>query len=578
MLSINMDDVMNVINSIQSYLVAAGVILVAGLLLLILAGMISKKHAGKIRGVAGIGLLAGLAVVVNMICTGPMSTMLDLISGSGTITEETSDAAQELAVTIGEEGIVLLNNDDDLLPLASGSKLNVFGWASTKPILGGAGSGALNDAYPTTDILTSLADAGFETNTELTSFYTEYQPERPVVGMWAQDWTLPEPNVSKYSDDLIANAKAFSDTAMIVISRSGGEGADLPADMPAVVDGSYQDGTTYTAGVYDDSMNEGNDWDEGDHYLKLSNREEEMIDLVCKNFEKVVLVYNGANAFELGFVNDYPQIKSVLWTAGQGHIGMKALGKLLSGEVNPSGKMIDTYVYDLKATPWWNNFGDFNYTNMDDFAYTSVGFTGTESTATPGFVNYVEGIYVGYKFYETAAAEGFIDYDKVVQYPFGYGLSYTTFEQKMGDITEADGKISFEVEVKNTGDVAGKDVVEVYYNPPYTNGGIEKASANLIAFEKTSLLDPGASEKVKITFKYDRSERLLFLPEHIKTVGPVLFCTAEPVAFFFCSFVTVPVRVQPLTGADALFFPVSDPFIARQYCCKVQHVVPSDEL
>ena len=247
MLSINMDDVMNVINSIQSYLVAAGVILVAGLLLLILAGMISKKHAGKIRGVAGIGLLAGLAVVVNMICTGPMSTMLDLISGSGTITEETSDAAQELAVTIGEEGIVLLNNDDDLLPLASGSKLNVFGWASTKPILGGAGSGALNDAYPTTDILTSLADAGFETNTELTSFYTEYQPERPVVGMWAQDWTLPEPNVSKYSDDLIANAKAFSDTAMIVISRSGGEGADLPADMPAVVDGSYQDGTTYTA-------------------------------------------------------------------------------------------------------------------------------------------------------------------------------------------------------------------------------------------------------------------------------------------------------------------------------------------
>ena len=414
MLSINMDDVMNVINSIQSYLVAAGVILVAGLLLLILAGMISKKHAGKIRGVAGIGLLAGLAVVVNMICTGPMSTMLDLISGSGTITEATSDEAQELAVSIGEEGIVLLNNDDDLLPLASGSKLNVFGWASTKPILGGAGSGALNDAYPTTDILTSLADAGFETNTELTSFYTEYQPERPVVGMWAQDWTLPEPNVSKYSDDLIANAKAFSDTAMIVISRSGGEGADLPADMTAVVDGSYQDGTTYTAGVYDDSMNEGNDWDEGDHYLKLSNREEEMIDLVCKNFEKVVLVYNGANAFELGFVNDYPQIKSVLWTAGQGHIGMKALGKLISGEVNPSGKMIDTYVYDLKATPWWNNFGDFNYTNMDDFAYTSVGFTGTESTATPGFVNYVEGIYVGYKFYETAAAEGFIDYDKVV--------------------------------------------------------------------------------------------------------------------------------------------------------------------
>ena len=500
MLSINMDDVMNVISSIQSYLIAAAVLLVAFIIVMILAGKIAKPTRGKVRGAAAIALLAGLCVIVNMICTGPMSTMLDLISGSGTITDETSAEAQELAVSIGEEGIVLLNNDDNLLPLASGDKLNVFGWASINPILGGAGSGALNDAYPTTDILTSLADAGIETNAELTSFYTEYKADRPVVGMWAQDWTLPEPNVSAYTDELISNAKAFSDTAMIVISRSGGEGADLPADMNAVVDGSYQDGTTYTAGVYDDSLNEGNDWDEGDHYLQLSNREEEMVDLVCENFDKVVLVYNGANAFELGFVEDHPQIKSVLWSAGQGHVGMKALGKIMNGEVNPSGKMIDTYVYDLKATPWWNNFGDFNYTNMKEFEYTSVGFTGTESTAVPGFVNYVEGIYVGYRFYETAAAEGFIDYDKVVQYPFGYGMSYTTFEQKMGDIKESNGQISIDVEVTNTGDVAGKEVVEVYYNPPYTNGGIEKASANLIGFEKTSLLDPGASETVTVSF------------------------------------------------------------------------------
>ena len=500
MLAINMDDVMNVISSIQSYLIAAAVLLVACIIVMILAGKIAKPTRGKVRGAAGIALLAGLCVIINMICTGPMSTMLDLISGSGTITDATSEEAQELAVQIGEEGIVLLNNDDKLLPLAGGAKLNVFGWASTSPILGGAGSGALNDAYPTTDILTSLADAGIETNTELTSFYKDYKPDRPVVGMWAQDWTLPEPNVSAYSDDLINSAKEFSDTAMIVISRSGGEGADLPADMNAVIDGSYRDGTTYTAGTYDDTLNEGNDWDKGDHYLQLSNREEEMVDLVCKNFDNVILVYNGANAFELGFVEDYPQIKSVLWSAGQGHVGMKALGKIVNGEVNPSGKMIDTYVYDLKATPWWNNFGDFNYTNMTEFEYTSVGFTGTESTSVPGFVNYAEGIYVGYRFYETAAAEGFIDYDKVVQYPFGYGMSYTTFEQKMGDIKEVDGQISIDVEVTNTGDTAGKDVVEVYYNPPYTNGGIEKASANLIGFEKTSLLDPGASETVTVTF------------------------------------------------------------------------------
>ena len=159
MLSINMDDVMNVISSIQSYLIAAAVLLVAFIIVMILAGKIAKPARGKVRGAAAIAILAGLCVIVNMICTGPMSTMLDLISGSGTITDETSAEAQDLAVSIGEEGIVLLNNDDNLLPLASGDKLNVFGWASINPILGGAGSGALNDAYPTTDILTSLADA-----------------------------------------------------------------------------------------------------------------------------------------------------------------------------------------------------------------------------------------------------------------------------------------------------------------------------------------------------------------------------------------------------------------------------------
>ena len=272
----------------------------------------------------------------------------------------------------------------------------------------------------------------------------------------------------------MSNAKSYSDTAMIVISRSGGEGADLPANMTAVVDGSFKDGTTYTAGTYDDALNEGNDWDAGDHYLQLTNREEEMIDLVCANFDKVILVYNGANAFELGFIKDHPQIKSVLWAAGMGHVGMKALGEIVAGEVNPSGRTIDTYVYNMKETPWWNNFGDFNYTNMEDFAYVSTGFTGVETKAEVSFINYVEGIYVGYKFYETAAVEGLIDYDSVVQYPFGYGLSYTSFEQTMGDITESNGTISFDVTVTNTGSVAGKDVVEVYYNPPYENGGMSR--------------------------------------------------------------------------------------------------------
>ena len=498
MLSINMSDVMNVINTIKTYLIAIGVIILAAIIIQIAVSKMAKQGKRLIRGTAFIAALAGICVCVNMICTGPMSTMLDLVSGSGTITEETSSEASALAIEIAEEGTMLLENKG-ILPLAEGTKLNVFGWASTNPMLGGGGSGALNEAYDSVSLLQSLKDAGIETNKELSDFYTAYKADRPVCGMWAQDWTLPEPNVSKYSDEMMANAKAFSDTAMIVISRPGGEGADLPTDVQAIIDGTYQDGTTYRAATYDDTLNEGNDWNAGDHYLMLDNREKEMVALVCQNFENVIVVYNGSNAFEFGFVKEYPQIKGLIWAAPGGHIGMTALGEVVSGKVNPSAKTVDTLVYNLKNTPWWNNFGDFIYTNMDEFKYTSVGFTGTESTSVPSFVNYVEGIYVGYRFYETAAAEGLINYDEVVQYPFGYGLSYTTFTQKMSDIKDDGASISFTVDVTNTGTVAGKDVVEVYSNPPYTNGGIEKASANLVQFEKTGMLEPGATETVNIT-------------------------------------------------------------------------------
>ena len=498
MLSINMSDVMNVISSIMSFLIAIGVILVVMLIIMIAVRKMEMPKKRLVRGSALLAAILAITLVVNMICSGPMSTMLDLVSGGGQIHEDTSAAAKELAVQIDEEGTMLLKNDD-ILPMASGDKLNVFGWASTNPMLGGGGSGALNEAYESVSLLQSLKDAGIETNEDLSDFYVEYKPDRPVVGMWDQDWTLPEPNVSTYTDDMMNKAKEVSDTAMIVISRPGGEGADLPNDVQAIIDGTYQDGTTYTACKYDDTLNEGNDWDKGDHYLQLSNREEEMIELVCKNFDNVFVVYNGSNAFEFGFVDDYKQIKGLIWAAPGGHVGMTALGEIVTGAVNPSAKTVDTLVYDLKETPWWNNFGDFNYTNMDEFKYTSVGFDGKEATSIPSFVNYVEGIYVGYRFYETAAKEGLIDYDKVVQYPFGYGLSYTRFKQKMSKITDNGDSISFTVEVTNTGDVAGKEVVEVYSEPPYTNGGIEKASANLVQFEKTGMLEPGASEEVQIT-------------------------------------------------------------------------------
>ncbi len=225
-----------------------------------------------------------------------------------------------------------------------------------------------------------------------------------------------------------------------------------------------------------------------------------MVDLVCDNFDSVVVVYNGVNVMELGFINDYSQIKGAVWCPGTGQSGFEALGEVLNGKVNPSAKTTDTFVADLTATPEYNNIGDFKYDNLTDYSYVDVA-AGTENS--PTFVNYIEGIYVGYRFYETAALEGLIDYDKSVVYPFGYGLSYTSFTQEMSDIKETDGTIIFDVTVTNTGSVAGKDVVEVYYNPPYTNGGIEKASANLIAFDKTEILEPGVSETVTITFNVE---------------------------------------------------------------------------
>ena len=497
MLSINIEDVIKVLDSMKPQLIGFGVVLVLAIVAMIACMKLPKAKKYMIRCQAGLAILLALVITVNLICFGPMNTMISLATGSGSISEETSAEATDLVEDIADEGIVLLKNEGSTLPLTAGS-LNVFGWASTNPVYGGTGSGALNDAYHTVTLLEGLENAGFTLNTELSDFYTAYRADRPSIAMGTQDWTLPEPPASTYTDEMMANAKAFSDTALVMIGRSGGEGADLPTDMAAVIDGSWQDGTTSYAGSYTNNSTEYADFEQGQHYLELSKTERDMLDLVCSNFENVVVVYNGANTMELGFADEYTQIKSVLWCPGTGQSGFNALGSILAGTVNPSGKTADTFVYDLTATPTWNNFHAFSYTNADEFA--AAGFM-IKST-TPHFINHNESIYVGYRFYETAAAEGVIDYATTVQYPFGYGLSYTSFSQTLSDLTvDGEGNISLDVTVTNTGSVAGKDVVEVYYNPPYTNGGIEKSTANLIAFDKTEMLEPGASETITITFK-----------------------------------------------------------------------------
>lgn len=485
MLSINMEDVYKLLTTCSPYLIGFGVVLVLAILVTIACFKMPRARKLMIRSQAGMAILLALVVVVNLICFGPMNSLITLATGQGTIGDETSAEAESLVSKIADEGIVLLENTDQLLPLNNTTKLNVFGWASTNPCYGGTGSGALNDNYPRISLLQGLQDAGLEINQELVDFYTDYSDVRPGLGMRTQDWSLPEPPADQYSQEMMDAAKSFSDTAMIVISRLGGEGSDLPTNLAS-------DKLPYTH-----NSDKYKDFEEGEHYLQLSQTEEDMIELVTSSFDNVIVVYNGANAFEMGFVQDYPQIKSVLWCPGAGQNGFASLGSIITGEVNPSGKTSDTFVYDLTATPYWNNIGNFSYDNMEEFkVYNKY----QKTDIVPCFVNYVEGIFVGYKFYETAATEGLIDYDATVQYPFGYGLSYTTFTQEMGEISVADGVISFDVTVTNTGDVAGKDVVEVYFNPPYTNGGIEKASANLVAFDKTDLLEPGTSQTLTITF------------------------------------------------------------------------------
>ena len=488
MISVEMEDVLAVLQLCKPYIIGIIAALVIGIVIMIACRRMSRDKRFLIRGEAAIAMVLAVVVCVNMICFGPMSTLIGLATGNGTLSDETNEEAAEVAEEIMEDGIVLLKNES-LLPLNETKKLNIFGWESINPAYGGAGSGGINDLYDIVSLNQGLENAGFSINQELVDFYNNYGADNPEMSIQKQSWTLPEPPVDTYSDELIKSAKEYSDVAVVVLSRKAGEGHnDIPMDVRKA--------------AYDNNSDEYDDFPEGEHYLQLSQTERDMVDMVCSNFDNVIVVYNGANQFELGFADEYPQIKSVVWCPGTGNVGFNALGKVFSGEVNPSGKTPDTFIYDMTTAPWWNNAEKTEYTNLADMAVEGMN-AGTAQVYAPAFTNYVEGIYVGYKYYETAAQEGAIDYDKTVQYPFGYGLSYTEFEQKMGELEEKDGQISVDVEVTNTGDVAGKDVVEVYYKPPYTNGGIEKSSANLIEFAKTDLLQPGESQTVTVTFSIE---------------------------------------------------------------------------
>ena len=503
-LGINMEDVIGVLNAIKTHLIVLGVLLAIGVIVVIAMAVVkSMKKSQKylIRWTAVLAMLLAIVVVVNLVLFGPMNNLITLaMTPKAVVSDETTAAATQVAEQVAAEGFVLLDNDG-LLPLSSDTtKLNLFGWASTNPLYSGGGSGGINAVYDVVPLKQALIDAGFELNGDLEKFYNDFNSDRAEMSIESQSWDLPEPPADTYPAELIDGAKAFSHVAVIILGRAASEGHnDLPMDVSQV--------------GYDNNSDAYDDFPAGEHYLQLSQTERDMVELVCDNFDNVIVLYNGCNPFEMGFVEEYPQIKAAIWCAGPGNVGFNALGKILKGEINPSGHLSDTFLYDMTKAPWWNNAAKIDYDNMTHMAVDGMN-AGKPQKYSPSFVNYVDGIYEGYKFYETAYDIGMpgFDYDSVVQYPFGYGLSYTTFERSM-TMSESGGQITVKVDVRNTGDMAGKDVVGVYYNPPYTNGGIEKSTVNLIQFGKTSILEPGASETLTMTFAVEDMASYDYLKE-----------------------------------------------------------------
>lgn len=524
-LGVSEADLLSYLTQLQGYVYFILAALVVLIIVLIAASKAKKGFKHVIRIEAVMAFLAAILIVVNSICYGPMFTNVSgfLNASKAELSEDTVKQSREVIKKIGEEGIVLVKNNG-LLPLASDVKnLNVFGWGSTNPLFGGTGSGS-SDSSTAVGILQSLQDAGYETNQTLTKMYTDYCEKRATIAMSSQDFTLPEPTVDAYTDSLMSEAKDFSDTAVIVIGRSGGEGADLPTDMNALIHGTYNEGLEVSVApanwrymnAYYTNNGDYDDFEKGESYLELSVTEEHMVEKVCSEFDNVVVIINANNTMELGWVDEYEQIGAVLLAPGAGATGFTALGEIMNGSVNPSGKTVDTFVKDLMKTPYINNIGNLSYNNVEDLKQQLAAADGAYE-GNLSFVNYAEGIYVGYKFYETAAEEGLIKYEDHVQYPFGYGLSYTTFKKTIENFADNGDTVTFDVVVENTGDVAGKDVAEIYYTPPYNNGGIEKASVNLVQFEKTDIIEPGATQT--LSFEIPKEDMASYDSDGIKVQG-----------------------------------------------------------
>lgn len=385
---------------------------------------------------------------------------------------EAQAAADALVEELEGEGVVLMKNNG-ALPLDPKSQVTLLGRAGADPVYGGSGSGAVK-LDTVIDLKTGLENAGLRINGAVYDILAQFAAAKPR-GVIAMDkpaestYYIGEMPASGYTAEAVSSFSDYGDAAIVVIGRPGGEGGDLTRDMEGW-DDNYVD---------------------GQHQLELNRDEKDMLALAKEHFDKVVVLINASTAMELGELEEDGGVDAILWVGSPGQTGFNAVGAVLAGEVNPSGRTVDIYPADFTRDPAFVNFGDYKYSDISKRNASGDGC----------FVQYEEGIYVGYRYYETAAAEGFIDYDEAVVYPFGYGLSYTDFTWEVAGsrLGGVDGSLEVDVTVTNTGAAAGKDVVQLYYTAPYSKGGIEKAEVVLGDFAKTALLEPGASETVTLT-------------------------------------------------------------------------------
>ena len=474
----------------------------------------------KIISLVAIGVIS-VAVIVADIVANQFSEILTQVLCKTDVDEEeiaiTHEKGAALAKEIEGEGAVLVENKNQTLPLdKSIKKVNVFGHGAVDWIISGSGSGQVkaedDNEKNNIDILKALNNYGIDYNTELTDYYLSYQAPLGIGNTLGEDkdsfYVLSEPDISEYSNSLLENSKKFSDTALVVISRRAGEPKD-----PL----KYQNKTKGKARDYSRT------------YLEISTEEESMLKYVAANFENTVVLINSTNVMELSFMKTIAGLDSCLIVGGTGTKAASVIPEILYGDVNPSGKLADTYAYDLSSNVNYNHVGfDGNgyYTNSGNL-YPVGNSSNAGTSPRPGvpYMDYIEGIYVGYKWYETADKEGIFNdvnneygrgYDGVVQYPFGYGLSYTSFDWEVLSIERekngkkeailpnsellSDDKITFTINVTNTGKVAGKEVVELFFEAPYYDNQIEKSAVTLVDFNKTTLIEPGDYQTLTLSF------------------------------------------------------------------------------